>query len=654
MKNDSGVSSFVGVVLLLLLVIVVSSILALTLSTATQNAVESTPNVVFALSEDPQMLYHGGGDVLYKDRLKFYDNGVDITHNINIDSTNTWTEWRTGQAIELPADYYVANLTIIAIDTLGRDQLLYRGSGVVVTPLPTPTVTPTTTPTVTPTPTPTTPTPTVTPTPTPIPTPNPYYTVGSDHADGFATVEEFVESLNNWSNALYGADVAILYGGNNIAFFGDIPIGREPIRITGEMVSGLSGNKLVLNTYGGSLLEVEFTRAPGYEGELLVISSAAELETTGATLKLDGMGHGAAPLLSITSGGSLDVYQDLTLINSTNPTGNGGALYNAGNLKVSTNLIIYNNTANNGGGIYNLGEITLYSDSDIRDNVALEKGGGIYNAGLSGVSIKGPITNNSARYGGGVYNDGTMTSTGSISGNTASISGGGVYNAGTYTFSWTSLVTGNQAQYGGGIYNEGTIPFFGGTISDNIATIDGGGIYNTDTIALGSTPISDNEALQNGGGIYNSGSITSITGRITGNAAGGDGGGIYNIGTMSPSWFVLSNNEAVGNGGGLYNLGSLPALSGTISDNIATIDGGGIYNTGDITSNSWLPISNNEAIRNGGGLYNAGSYTMTSGSFTGNIAGNIGNKIYATGDSTNSISDWIVTLKKHGSYYYAD
>ena len=566
MHNNSGVSTVVGVVLLLLLVVLAASVIGLTLSTATQNAVDSTPNVQFILSANSSMLYHGGGDVLYKDRLKFYVNGTDITSNVMINSLTTWTEWRTGEAIELPAGYNVTNLTIIAIDTLGRDQLLYKGSGV-IPPTIIPTV-PTTKPT-------TDPSPTTTTTPTPEPTPNPYYTVGSDHADGFATVEEFVESLNNWSNALYGADVALTYGGNQIGFFGEVPIGREPIRIT----EGMGTVSLITYRGTGTLTEVPFTRAPGYEGELLVISSDAELVTARANLKLDGMGHGAAPLLSVTSSGSLDVHGHITLINNTNPAGNGGAIYNEGDIYVSTGLIINNNTANNGGGIYNLGEITLSSNNDIRDNVALEKGGGIYNAGLSGVSIKGPITNNSAKYGGGVYNDGTMTSAGSISGNTASISGGGVYNTGTYTFSGGSTVSGNLAQYGGGVYNAGSIPSLGQSISDNTATLDGGGVYNTGTITSSSTPVSGNTAARNGGGIY-------------------------------------------------------------------------IYTTGIMTFNGNLV--SNTADQNGGGLYNAGSYTMSWGSFSGNTAGNIGNKVYATGTSVNSIPTWLITLINGGGYYYAD
>ena len=137
MKNELGVSSVVGVVLLLLLVIVASSIMAVVLSTATNEAVDSTPNALFTISNNNQTLYHGGGDVLYKNRLVFYSNGLDITSDIKIDSEKSWATWHTGQAIQLPANHYVANLIIIALDSLGREQLLFKGSDVVSIPLPT-------------------------------------------------------------------------------------------------------------------------------------------------------------------------------------------------------------------------------------------------------------------------------------------------------------------------------------------------------------------------------------------------------------------------------------------------------------------------------------------------------------------------------------
>jgi len=142
MKNESGVSSVVGVVLLLLLVVLAASVIGVTLSMATQNAAESTPNVIFTPSASSQMLYHSGGDILYKNRLVFYNNGVDITDLTSINGDDAWVEWRTGQAVQLPGSNSVSNLTIIALDNLGREQLLYRGSGVPTTPLPTPEPTP--------------------------------------------------------------------------------------------------------------------------------------------------------------------------------------------------------------------------------------------------------------------------------------------------------------------------------------------------------------------------------------------------------------------------------------------------------------------------------------------------------------------------------
>jgi len=554
MKNEAGVSSVVGVVLLLLLVVVVSSILALTLSSATNEAVDSTPNVIFTLSKDPQMLYHSGGDILYKNRLVFYDNGVDITSGVRINSEDTWTEWRTGQAIKLPGGYYVANLTIIALDSLGREQLLYRGSGAVSTPLP-----------------------------TPEPTPNPYYTVGSDHADGFATVAEFVESLNIWSNALYGADVAKC-SGNAIAFKRDVPIGGEPIRITAGM-----GTVSLTNLGDGTLSEVKFTRAPGYEGELLVISSGAGLQTPGANLILDGMGQVAAsPLLVINSGGSLVVngYR-ITLINNINPTGNGGALHNEGSVSVTVYLNVSGNTAMNGAGIYNLGVMTLNSPSVITDNAASENGGGIYNEGqlTSGSLVN--VSGNTAMNGAGIYNLGglTLSSPNEIKDNVALEKGGGIFNGGPGPVSIKGPITQNSAKYGGGVYNEGSISPFEGTISGNTASISGGGVYNKGTYKFSgvSTVTNNNAQSGSGGGIYNEGSIPSFEGTISGNTASISGGGVYNKGTSTFKWTSTITSNKAQYGGGVYNTGTVPTFGGSISGNTATIQGGGLYNTNSFT-----------------------------------------------------------------------
>jgi len=128
MKKESGVSSVVGVVLLLSLVIVTASILGFVLSSATYNAVDSTPNVIFTTSEDPSMLYNGGGDILYKDKLEFYAGGYNVNSYISIDDSLDWTEWHTGQAITISYDgYSVSDLAIVALDSRGNGYLVYDG-----------------------------------------------------------------------------------------------------------------------------------------------------------------------------------------------------------------------------------------------------------------------------------------------------------------------------------------------------------------------------------------------------------------------------------------------------------------------------------------------------------------------------------------------
>jgi len=318
-----------------------------------------------------------------------------------------------------------------------------------------------------------------------------YYIMGDNDGKGFTTPEEFVASLNAWSaglNTTYdygnghsGTDIAYLnpYGGNQLNLRGDIVVGREPITITDNL------EFLVLNTGNGGLPVITISRAPNYEGSLLVIQSGADVSwASGTNLILDGMGHGEAPLLVIEDNASFAVHS-ITIVNNTNPNGNGGGIYNAGKFTASSTVTVSGNTAKNGAGLYNLGTISFSSNNIIRDNIASENGGGIYNAAPSSVTIKGPVTHNTAKYGGGIYNVGTLSTVETISENTATISGGGVYNTGTYTFSWTSDVTSNEAQYGGGIYNAGIVPFYGGSISGNAATIQGGGLYNTNSFTLG-------------------------------------------------------------------------------------------------------------------------------------------------------------------------
>lgn len=415
-----------------------------------------------------------------------------------------------------------------------------------------------------------------------------YYIMGNNSGEGYTTPEDFVASLNAWSaglNTTYdygnghsGTDIAYL-NGNQLKLRGDIVIGREPITIT----PGLAG--LVLNNGDEGLSEITFFRAPGYEGPLLVIQSQAQVDwNSGTILTLEGNGHGDAPLMVIEGDASFNVAK-ITLINNTNPNGNGGGIKNAGTLSVQASLIVANNKAKNGGGIYNEGTSFNITACEIYNNVASENGGGIYNAGSNPVDINNGAAN--------VHDN-------------SAVDGGGVYNAGTLT---------------------GGFP-----ITNNIASGNGGGIYN----AVGGTL-----------------TLGSSTALVYYNTANGDGGGIYNQGSIT-ALNSASYNTALGNGGGVYNTGTYSVSSGTISDNTA-LNGGGLYNLGSATHNGYF--TSNAVTQNGGGIYNAGIYTMNWGSFTSNTAENIGNKMYATEYSTNSIPSWLVSLTEvqgNPGYSYAD
>jgi len=487
MKNESAVSSVVGVVLLLLLVVLAASVIGITLSTATQNAAESTPNVIFAPSANPQMLYHSGGDILYKNRLVFYNNGVDITDLTQINGDDAWVEWRTGQAIDLPSGYSVSNLTIIALDNLGREQLLYRGSGVPTTPLP-----------------------------TPEPTPNPYYVVGSKP---YANASAFIQSVNDWQAGTFVYENDYHQTGRPI-LKKDIIVGNEPILITDELI-GSSGVFEIAGSQTGDIPSIR--RAPGYDGALLVIEADGFQISYGA-ITFDGMGHGNEPIIIVGEGTTFYAAEYFTVKNGMNEDGAGVE----------------------GGGIYNDGTLTMQNSGAITNCSALE-GGGIYNANNGIVTINDgqvTISGNSAQNGGGVYTIGKFTSQASIKGNTAQENGGGIYNVGEIP-SLQGIIENNIALgKGGGIYNIGL--FYTESLSLNYNTAeDGGGFYNdNEATKLGAT-IKYNTATNNGGGIYNSatGFIRDGWPTIQYNTAeDGYGGGLYNSGYIfTQGWTITSN-----------------------------------------------------------------------------------------------------------------
>ena len=203
-----------------------------------------------------------------------------------------------------------------------------------------------------------------------------YFTMGTNGSAEFTSPADLESALNDWWHVLHpDSDIAYLQG-NQLALYGDITIGKEPLTINQDL------EMMYPNTNSGGLSQITFYRAPGYEGPLLVIESDADVNWNhGTLLTLEGNGHGNAPLMVIEDDASFNVAT-ITLINNTNPNGNGGGIYNAGALTILSNSLVANNKAKYGGGIFiDTGGSLTMSGGSITGNFATENGGGVYNKG---------------------------------------------------------------------------------------------------------------------------------------------------------------------------------------------------------------------------------------------------------------------------------
>ena len=181
------------------------------------------------------------------------------------------------------------------------------------------------------------------------------------------------------------------------------------------------------------------------------------------------------------------------------------------------------NSASFGGALYNGNGIVSITDCSFSRNASESSGGAIYNEGT--MTYSGTASENTGTNGAAVYNMGTLTITsGTIKENVASGYGGAIYNRGTLSIAECDMQS-NAAQFGGGIAIVGekaALYFDYGTVSQNTAE-KGGGIYIeegsctfTADSKSGSVHVLDNTARAYGGGVYlKSGSLTVNAGVIS-------------------------------------------------------------------------------------------------------------------------------------------
>lgn len=238
------------------------------------------------------------------------------------------------------------------------------------------------------------------------------------------------------------------------------------------------------------------------------------LTITDGTIERDLSAPHHFRIFHVNSGATL-ILDGVTIANGISDTGpgNGGGIYNAGNLSV-TNSVFYNNQATlSGGGIYNSGPTSV---------------------NMATLSVEGCLfSNNGADFGGGIESQDfsaiTLIDNTTFMNNTAVTFGGGLeifttdINPLTVTTISNSTFSGNVAgQSGGGFYNNGakTDLIINSTFANNTAGVSGGGISNvgliTDlwncTISGNTTPVTTNPSCS--GGINNAGTITSLISTI--------------------------------------------------------------------------------------------------------------------------------------------
>ena len=282
------------------------------------------------------------------------------------------------------------------------------------------------------------------------------------------------------------------------------------------------------------------------EGGMIVDNGALTIDK----IVLDGAKNAETPITSDGNGGIIQVAGPVRLtvnsgaiLQNSETTGNGGAIYLNTGASLIMNGIIRDCSAANGGGVYaDSGFVTITTAGTITDCEANNNGNGgaIYASTGTSVNLNvGTIlTGNQAENdGGAVYSKANVVLRGAVggtesgNGNTAGNNGGGIYmnNGTTFTMYAGSIISGNKATEGGALWTAGNARIAGGTLQSNSAEKTGGAIHAAEEAVVtisGAPVITENEA-DYGGAVYNGGSVTMSGGSVTGNNATTSGGAVY-------------------------------------------------------------------------------------------------------------------------------
>ncbi|MBR9976728.1 MAG: HYR domain-containing protein [Bacteroidetes bacterium] len=191
----------------------------------------------------------------------------------------------------------------------------------------------------------------------------------------------------------------------------------------------------------------------------------------------------------------------------------GGLIYSAGWLSITSSALRWSTAVQRGGAIYHDGDTLRLIGTRIEQCESFMHGGAL--AVLDGVLIIDASTlrsNTSGGNGGAVYLSGSDASLVdvTISGNISTSAGGAFSLSSTATASFIySTLNDNRAFNGGAFANAGTLSLLNSTVSGNTADNSGGGIHNSGTLNTDFTTIGRNSAAT-GGGLATTGTANTM------------------------------------------------------------------------------------------------------------------------------------------------
>lgn len=315
-----------------------------------------------------------------------------------------------------------------------------------------------------------------------------------------------------------------------------------------------------------------------------------DVDISGNGNTIDGLG--ALRIFHVWIGVSVDI-SDITLRNGAGPLV-GGAIYNQGDLVLTSSTLTNNTTTTHGGAIKSIAPGSLVLDKCVVDNNTAVIGGGIYSSGSLKI-IESEINLNSASFGGGVYLSSTSPTLASIT---------------------DTVISSNHADdRGGGVFNDAALNISTSRFEENTAVNSGGGLY---AYISGTTDVFKSDFVGNaadeGGGAFNLwGQLALRRVNVEANHADSSGGGINNQGQMRLFRSTVFDNDAI-TGAGVYNHwfnADLDVRNSTISGNVADTTGGGLL----LGQNSLATFNNTTVYDNtaavGAGLWASALSTST-------------------------------------------